>query len=324
MARWTRPGINLNMSDKTAEFAGMQYMIDKCGTGYRSIIVDQLRRLVYSRFKWYGPTNAEAHALEWALVTGGQVGIVRSKLDLMAQTPGGVFVGAIGQQNPEIDFYGNPLSVVITGLNGKTISATKQDDFVVGYDSMAHTNFGVLVDPYETKINNYATLIDNALQMWIVAAETRKSGMVFQVATERQKKFLEKVLSKISGNSPYIVVLGDVSGVNTQANFAPSNTDALKDYHDYLLNCIGWALDDLGLENQPQQKQERLVVTEAKNNRNLSRYIGADSLLARKAICDELREKGIADWEVEFYLDSVGEESMNEANEEGDANNALL
>lgn len=324
MARWSRPGINMNMAEKTAEFAGMQYIVDRGGTSYREIIVDQLRRLVYSRFKWYGPTNEEAHALEWALVTGGQVGIVRSKLNFDTMSPEGVFVGMIGQQNPEIDFYGKPLSVIITGLNGKTIKANEQKDFVVGYDSMAHTNFGILVNPYETKINNYAKLIDNALQMWIIAAETRKSGMVFQVNTERQKKFLEKVLEKISGNSPYIVVLGDVSGVNTSANFAPSNTDALKDYHDYLLNCIGWALDDLGLENQPQQKQERLVVTEAKNNRNLSRYIGADSLLARKAICDELREKGIADWDVEFYLDSVAVESMNEANVEGDAGDVVL
>lgn len=309
-----KPGLNLNMQDKSAAYAGYQYLLDRGPSPYRNIIRDEICRLIFSRYKWYGPTVHEANQIEYCLAMTGRVGIVKRNNKL--------YIGNVSVISDYVDFYGNPEEVMIVGRNGTEIRTERIYPFAIGFDTCAAYRNQAIIAPQIARIESYTDLIDNALQMWFVAAETRKCGLVFTVENQRQKTFIENVLSKISFNVPYIVMTGTTDGManvsGDGALFAPSNTEALQHYHDNFINAVSFVLDSLGLENQPQNKQERLVVTEAMNNRNLSRYIGADGLKARLMLCDLLRERRIADWNVEHYLDSVGQESLNQASREGD------
>lgn len=83
------------------------------------------------------------------------------------------------------------------------------------------------------------------------------------------------------------------------------------------MNTWGFVLDLLGMENNSQNKKERLVVTEAEMNRSLSRYLGANRLMARKLFAKNCNEKFGTNIKVENYLDSIVNENPNEANTYG-------
>lgn len=326
MARWHKKGIPLTDADKTAEFAGFQYTATppapQHSKHYR-YFQESLRRLVYSQFKWYGLSDAESQMLEYLLINEGRACAIKTEFNLETRTPDGVFFGRPGTDVDGLlyDFYGNPTRISCTGFNDSVFRAYDPDHFVIGFDTSAHIRSQSMITPISTYIDELASDLDNAYSAWRVAAETRKSGMVFNVVDPKSKSLLQSVLQRLTANDPWVIISGNNTAFEqmTVPQFAPNNTQALADYHDNFMNTWKLVLDLLGLENSQDDKKERLVVAEAVANKNLSRYLAGDRLKARQTFCDEINEKFGTDYQVENYLASIASETPSEANIYGDA-----
>lgn len=300
-------------SNMSAEFAGLP-PIDPKPKSY-NIFKDSLMRLLYSNFKWYGLEEYEANMIERMLISTGRVCGLRTNFDIETQTPDNIFFGYYGTDvdNVEYDFYGRSTKASVSGFNGKVYRAETPNDFVVGFDSTCYYFYNVGIPPIETYVRYLAEELNQAYETLKVAAETRKSGIVFQCQTQRSKQLLEQILKNRSLNSPYIVVTSNL-GEETETLFRPPNSSDLTEYYTYFINTWGIVLDILGLENNGNSKRERLIVNESVQNQSLARYIGGDRLQARKRFAKELNNKFGMNVRVENYLSSLVVESPNNAN----------
>lgn len=295
------PFIPLQKTDMGAEFAGMQYVMpDCCDHGKLRAFKNELLGLVYSNFKWYGLEPYEINMIEECLIRVGRVAAVK--------TDKGVFFGTPSEIGG-VDFYGMPERTMISGFNGTQLEST---DFVFGFDNCAYSRYQSYTAPIITMLEPLARELVNAFEAWKVAAETHKTGMVFCTQNARSSKILQDVLHRVSGNDPYVIVESNINEEITPM-FAPNYTAALSEYHNHFMNVWSYVMDMLGIENSPQNKRERLVVSEAEMNRSLSRYIAAGRLKARKDFATEISTRWGRDIRVENYLESVIQESQNNA-----------
>lgn len=325
MARFKRKGIPVQPVDQTAEFAGYQYQATpapQVHSKHYRFFKDTITKLLYCNFKWYGLTPAESQMLEYLLINEGRAVAVKSEFDLSILSPEGVYIGRPGTDVPDLkyDFYGHPTQCSCSGFSDLIVRAYDPQHFAMCFDTSANIRNQTVVAPLSTYIDELATDLDNAYSAWRVACETRKSGMVFNVPDPKSAKMLEGVLTRLGDNNPWIVITGNQTAFDamTVPQFAPNNTQAIGDYHNNFLNAWNSVLDLLGLENAQQDKRERLVVAEALSNKNISRYVGADRLKARKEFAREFSEKFGVEIRVENYLASVATETMNQANIQGD------
>lgn len=329
MARWHKKGIPVQPQNQTAEFAGYQYQADtgctrdKNHSKHYPIFRDSLYRLIYSNFKWYGIDEFQSRAIEYFLLNEGRVCAIKTEFSLEERTPDGIFFGRPGTDVPNLryDFYGLPTQCSCTGFNDAIYRAMDTEHFAIGFDTCANFRNQSMIRPTIAYIDQLAEDLDDAYSIWRVAAETRKSGMVFNVPDEKSAGILKRILNKISGNDPWVVTWGNNQAFaeTTQPFFAPNNTQALTDYHDHFLNIWSSVMDLIGLENNPSNKKERMIVSEAESNKNTSRYLAADRLKARKEFADEINRKFGTSIRVENYLASIAQETMNNANVYGDA-----
>lgn len=318
--------ITPNMQEVGAEYANYQYQIEeniehkegkKTSKRYR-LFENSLLKLILSNFKWYGLKEYEVSFIENALLNEGMVCAVHSTFDISEQTPDAIMFGRYGAHETitERDFYGNPIACTCSGKNGKILRANNQNDFVIGFDTCANEMSQLLVSPLRSHLRNLALELDDAYSAWKVACETRKLGMVFECDDKTTAEILRRTLTMVSENKPFIIVEGGISN-NTRTVFAPPNNSALSEYHMNFMNVWGSVMDLLGLENNSQNKRERLVVSEAEMNRSLSRYLAGDRLRARKNFVDEMNEKFSTNIKVENYLASIVTETPEGANIEG-------
>lgn len=333
MARTKKLGfIPVQPADQTAAFAGLQYNLldaEACGndaynsrlrgTKMHSKFRDSILRLLYSNFAWYGLEPDEANMIENFLILEGRVCAIKESFSVEDQTADGVYFGRFGTDVPDMrwDFYGNPLKASCSGFSGYIAKADSPDNFVLGFDTMAVQRSQNMTMPLFTYIDDLAVELDKAYSAWKVATETRKIGMVFQCSTPASEKLLKSVLKDLSDGSPFVVVQGDLQGGTEQVQFAPGTGGAIEEFHMNFMNAWGMVLDILGLENNSQNKRERLVVSEAELNRSLSRYLAADRLRARQIFAEQITKKFGRQVTVENYLASIVDETPEDANKPG-------
>lgn len=306
---------NLLLSDKFADNAGFYPPEPHPHSQTFKIFETTLMRLLFANFKWYGLEPYEANAIERLLINNGKVCAIKTSFDIDTETPDGIFYGYYGTDvnNITYDFYGRCNKASVSGLNGKVYVADDPSNFVVGFDSMYYYQLNTMATPIVTYVRYLAKELDEAYQTLKVAAETRKSGIVFQCSNKRSEQLLKQVLKNRSENSPYIIITSDI-GNETETLFRPPNSQDLTEYYQYFINTWGIVLDILGFENSGNNKRERLVVSESERNRSLSRYVGADRLQARKNFAEELNKKFGTNIQVENYLASMITENGNDAN----------
>lgn len=312
------PFIPVQPADKMAEFAGFlppEPPHFKESNKYK-IFRDSIIKLLFSNFRWEGLTEREQKTIEYNLIFRGRVCAIKSKFDINTKTPDGIFFGTYGTEKNKTtyDFYGFPNECSCTGLNGQIFYADNQNDFEVGFDSSDNIyQYGMLTSPIFYYVDILAHELDRAYCAWQVAAETRKLGMVFQCQNIKSANILKDVLKRISENNPFVVINSNISD-QVDILWNTSNTTGISEYHINFMNTWGFVLDLLGIENNSQNKRERLVVSEAEMNRSLSRYLGANRLMARKLFAENCNEKFGTNIKVENYLDSIVNEDSNNAN----------
>ncbi len=307
------------MKNDYMEFAGMPDFPSRARCSpYYKMFENSLKRLVMSNFKWYELDENQANAIEWNLVTTGMVGAVVTDFNLEKQIPDGLFIGLVGSiDNPVYDFYGYPNGIKVTGLNGKEYESTEK--YAIGYDSMYRRPNMIMLPSIFTYVKTLAAELTDAYEMWKTAAETRKQGMIFTCPTKQSAELLKKILKTRSANDPYIVVENYDFADGTTVDFRPNTGNDLAQFHENFMNVWGHVLDLLGLENNSQNKKERMIVSEIELNRSLSRYLAADRLAARKAFAEKLSEITGKEIRVENYLASMITETPDEANVYGDS-----
>lgn len=303
MARKKRlPFIPLQKYDQDAAYAGMQYLIENAqndswnDSGMHSFFKDSIYNLLYANFKWEGDiTPVEAHAIERMLIQTGMVCAVRSQFDEETQSPAGIYYGrynTAGADNVTYDFYGYPSAAACTGLNGVVIRAT--ENFVLGHDSLAYNYVSPIVSPLESHVSRIACLLDEAYQSWRVAVETHKQGIVFDAPDNATFNLLSATLKKISANNPFIITRGIAGADRVNTLFRTGGHDAVTVYYQNFLNVWSLVLDLLGIENEAENKRERLVVEEAIRSGSLSRCLGQNRLAARQEFARELQKLGVS------------------------------
>lgn len=305
------PFIPVQPPEMTAELAGQQYKMmfndavyGENKTKYYRIFHNMITRLLYSNFKYTGLKPYESKMIEYYLINEGRITAIKTHFNIENNTPDNIFYGRFSSgesTNELIDFYGNPLTASITGYNGIRYEANSQDDFVIGFDTMANIYQQGVIPPIITYIDNLANILDNAFSAWQTAVETRKIGMVVTCKNQRVANIMKDTITQLANGNPFIVLTGDIDG-DINITFPTNNSAAIGDFHGNFINAWSTVLDILGLENSPQNKKERLIKSEADNNRNLSCYIGADRLYAREIFVNELNEKFGTNIKVENYL----------------------
>lgn len=316
------PFIPLQPPDKLAEYAGFMppepAPYNNLSNKY-NIFRDSIVKLLFSNFKWYGLSFQEAQTLEYNLIFRGRACGIKSAFDLDTKTPEGIFYGAYGTETDTLkyNFYGYPTEANCTGMNGIVLHAKSEKDFEICFDSCDNIySYGMLTSPIYSYVEVLAQELDRAYSAWQVAAETRKLGMVFQCSNKKSSNILKQILKKLSDNDPFVVVDADIDN-QMEPIFSSGTAQGINEFHMHFMNTWGMVLDLLGLENNSQNKRERLVVTEAEMNRSLSRYLGANRLRARKTFAENWSKKTGLDIRVENYLDSIIQENSNDANTYG-------
>lgn len=292
------PFIPVQMPDKTAAFAGKQFLIasQHAPRGKRSklynLFRDSIRKLLYANFEWTGDINPiEASYIEYQLIETGRV------IAMMENS--NIYYGLLGMADNKgdesnqvqilYDFYGQPSAASCTGLNGTTINADA-NHFVIGYDTLCTTVISPMIPPTSVYIEALTDNLDNAYSAWRVAIETNKLGMVFDAPDETSARLMQKTLDDLSANKPFIITRGNMSQqVNT--TFRTGALGSIGAYYQNLLNAWSLVLDFLGIENESAQKRERMVVEEAVRNNSLSKSLGYDRLRARQIFAQQIGEK---------------------------------
>ncbi len=325
MAKRGLPWIPLQKPNMAAEFAGMQYILDenmrlrrenelnRCGnyTQRFQLFRQSVVKLLYSNFMWEGITAEEADSIEWYLLNEGRVCAVQSALDIEKNVPEGIHFGRFSCElsgDNMVDFYGNPTRGKCVGMNGKEIDAPTQEDFVLGFDSTATYLQSQLTNPLISFVDDLARQIDDAYGAWRVAIDTRKCGIAFTAQNQAEEEAIKKAVDGITENNPYLIVRNALD-IGSTIQFNSTNLSGISEFHTNYINAWSAVLDMLGLENSPQNKKERLVVTEAENNRNLSKYLASDRLQAREKFADTINKKFGTNIKVYNYLAKRSEEN---------------
>lgn len=328
------PFIPLQPNDMDAAYAGKQYIIndawsrDNERSRMYQVFRDTLYRLLFANFVWEGDiTEQEAHALEQFLLMHGRVCAIKTEFSTDDLTPDGIFYGYFGSNNkvqPLYDFYGNPLSASCTGLNDREYYADSPEKFVLGFDTTAYNITGPYIVPPYTYMDTLALALDEAYQAWLVAVETHKQGIAFQVENKQTEENLKKMLSKMSDNNPYVILKGEMAE-NMQILYRTNGADAVEVYHQNFMNVWSLVLDFLGIENESEQKRERLVVEEAIRNGSLAKCIGADRLRARQSFAEQISDKFGINLQVKnYFTEMIRAETDNmedNSNDQSDNNN---
>lgn len=304
-------------ADKQYQYAGHTDAFAFRETPRKRLFEETILKLLYSNFVIDGIEIYESRLINKLAITEGQYCAVRKY--------GSIFYGRSGgtadnvQQgstnvNPYVDFYGMPTSITCTGYNGEVIEANSPKDFVLGFDNCAVNRRAILTRPLITYVKQLAFELDDAFQAWKVAAETRKLGMIFECNNAQSKKVLQQALSKITENDPFIITTNQIKET-TSVFYNTTNMSGLSEFHSYFMNVWGSVLDLIGIDNNSQNKRERLNVPELEMNRSLSKYVAAGRLRALNEFCDEHNEKFGTSIKARNYLAEVLSENDN-SNEE--------
>lgn len=291
---------------------------------FQQTIRQALLRLLFSAVRWEGVDDVTSRFIERTLLMTGRILAVKSRLDFGKRTPAGVYFGKYNCDSDLFDFYGQPLKVYATGVNGTAIYAD-YDNYVIGYDTCATSNIGCLALPRFGMIDAMAKRIYDSYAAWQVSRETSKAAMILTVNDDRQEKLVKEALENVSENKPYIIIQnGGAASASLAApvevNFR-NNIDLVKLHYDNYVNTWGACLDVMGFPNAAPNKHERMIVGEMELDQSLSRYVGGDWMKARELFAEQVKKKlGLSITPV-FATEEIGEEAR--ANVPGTDGNAV-
>ena len=266
---------------------------------------DRLTELSISMFEWKNlPDTVDERFLELMLFRNGSV--VFFKDEVMG------FLALPWTNNGTLSVYGIPRKRRAYAVSGYQSPILKEDDSVIIYNNMLHTNSIRPVEYYARRLWDMDRVID-------VNTRAQKTPVLLQ-GTEQQRLSLTNLYKEYDGNSP--VILADkaldvdkaIGCVKTDAPFVADKV--------YTLKTQLWneALTYLGISNVSFQKKERLISDEVSRSQGgtiASRY---SRLQARRVAADAINKLFGLDLEVEYRADyrELDDEFIVEQQEDGE------
>lgn len=267
----------------------------------------RLRHIALNRYEWVNlPKTCNEIALEKALFTHGVVGFTHD------ENLGYIHAPITG--NGEFNFYGEPVSYMMTSANGQYTKMVSKDDLVEIRNNIDE------LPTYDTIIM-YAYRIANIERSIDVNVASQKFPVLI-LTDEKQKLSLQLMYDKYNGNSP--AIFADKSFSPEQFRTLNTNAPYVSDkLYETKLSIWNDCLTFLGVNNVSVNKKERLITDEAVANNEIIE-IGADLMLKHRQLAvKEINEKYGLNIEVKIrQIDdekySFEEFDMEENNKEND------
>lgn len=252
----------------------------------------RLKNLATTVFKWKNlPDSINERFLEQALFLYGRVGFAKDDVT-------GDLIALPMVQNGQFDIYGEPKGIIMFGMNGYQLHADRENS-VYCYDN--YNKRGIISDCL--MFAKRMEIIERTKDINIAAQRTPYvlSGSKSQIAT------LMKLYSDITENKPVHIVdktldLSSIQCLQTQAPFISTELEIIKRH------TWGEALNYIGVDNNANEKKERLVVGEAVGNLGAVKAERYARLKPRQEAVEKVNEMFGTNISVELNAEAVDEE----------------
>ncbi len=238
------------------------------------IVYDKFKLLACSAFEWEGLEEyeiKEKHLEKYLFEDGRAIFFKDPKMSYMCLR---------ANDGYGIDNNGDPLNYVATGFNyRKTFSA---DDCVIIENNRFRQATRDFVMFYVNKITEAERTMD-------VNVKTMK--IPFIIACDQNDVLtFKRIFQMIDGNSPVIYAdksmnLDALNVLKTEAKFL------CNDLMDYKKSVENELLTFLGFDNLAVDKKERVNLSEANSNNQITESFAELQLKAREKACEEINEK---------------------------------
>jgi hypothetical protein len=233
---------------------------------------DTLKLLAMTVFKWSGlPSSCSARFLEETLFRYGKACFVKDETK-------GFLTLRVTTSN--LNYYNEPTNYVADGV-GYTEPFTN-DNCVLIRNNLIEKPTSEIVELLAYRLANAERIID-------VNINGQKTPLAI-ACEENDKNSLERMFEGYDGNKPIFFTskklnLDAIKAIKTDVPFI---ADKLGEYKQMLWSD---ALTRLGINNNPNTKQERMIVDEANSNNMLIQLMAKTFLKTRQDACTEINKK---------------------------------
>lgn len=258
--------MNYDLGQQMAKKASGKSKIDY------TLYLDRFLEIAISQFKWEGlPDTVDTRYLEKTLMSNG------SAVYFEDEIVGGVALGVSDLSG--WDIYGIPKNRVAYGANGAQFKNLTNENSVIIWNNMMHSNDFLLLTEYAKKLQE----LDEIIQ---INAKAQKTPVLIK-CNDKQRLTLKNLYRKYEGNEPFIFADDalDVSGFSVLSTGAPYLASEL---YELKTNIWNEALTYLGVTNIQTTKKERLITDEVTRQNGGTMASRQSRLNARKQACDEI------------------------------------
>jgi hypothetical protein len=260
--------MNYDLGQQIAKKASTKSKIDY------TLYLDRFLEIAISQFKWDGlPDTVDTRYLEKVLMSNG------SAVYFEDDIAGGVALGVSDLSG--WDIYGIPKKRVAYGANGEQFRGLTNENSVIIWNNMLHSNDFLLLTEYAKKLQE----LDEIIQ---INAKAQKTPVLIK-CNDKQRLTLKNLYRKYEGNEPFIFADDalDVSGFSVLSTGAPYLASEL---YELKTNIWNEALTYLGVTNIQTNKKERLITDEVTRQNGGTMASRQSRLNARKQACEEINK----------------------------------
>lgn len=251
----------------------------------------RLKNLATTLFKWKNlPESINERFLEQSLFIYGRVGFAK---DDVTQE----LIALPMVQNGQFDIYGEPKGIIMFGMNGYQLHADK-DTSVYCYDN--YNKKGIMAD-----VLMFAKRLEIIERTKDINISSQRTPYILK-GTKSQMATLMKLYQDISEFKPVHLTdksldLEGITCLQTLAPFIAPELEVIKRH------TWGEALNFIGVDNNVNDKKERLVVGEAVGNLGAVKAERYGRLKPRQDACEKVNEMFGTDISVEINAEVVDE-----------------
>jgi hypothetical protein len=269
------------MLEKGMQWLGLSkhYKKGQDGTFFDSAIMNRrmydyflgrLMEMCITRFKYNGlPDSIDERFMEYTLMMDGQA--IWFNDEVMGNLCLQVMLGS------KWDIYRVPMMRKAYAVNGYIKKNLNPENSVIIYNNPLRTNSFPTLEMFAYRLYN----IDRAADINVNAQRTP----ILIRCTENQRLTLKNIYMKYDGNQP--VIYGD-KDLDLSDKFEVLKTDApfvANDISEYRVKVWNEALSSLGIASVQNEKQERMLMSEATS--------GMGSILATRIAALKMREQAL-------------------------------
>ena len=235
-------------------------------------IYDKFKLLATSAFMWEGlPEGIEEKHLERFLFDHGKAVFFRD--------PGMSYMALEAQDTGKMNVYGDPLFYRATGFNYSR--QLKADECVIIENNPLRLSTHNFVMFYTNKLTEAERTMD-------VNVKTNKAPFIF-ACDEKNLLTVKRMFQQIDGNTPALYLdkginLDDIAVLQTGVKFLGN------DLQDYKKSVENELLTFLGYNNLAVDKKERVNLSEANSNNQLTQSFADLQLNSRKLAADRIND----------------------------------